>query len=287
MSLEVQDYDSHSLDRSTKKLKRQSTRRKNKPVPDPTRSGSMEDITGTQVKEIPDDFFVNFDMMPNMTDQVMDIDIKRNGSTDQFSNSVEGQIVPSRETAIRLSTRSKNNHKQHDFNNTTVETCLDVTLKVAPINTTAGDDTTEGGDTEATDWSSIQVPRYPSSQRYSSDSGYQDQEIDRELATHGNSTENSLTDVTQRDHPSNHLSIKSFDSLKYGTKKVRESMLLLSQLCVVTVMLPADIQQGQKGRGAVLKFRFSPYTQIETLRVAILKVFTVVSTSSKFLWKSL
>ena len=56
-----------------------------------------------------------------------------------------------------------------------------------------------------------------------------------------------------------------------GTKRHRKSMLL-SELCVVTVTVPAEVAQSQKGRGAVLKFRFSPYTQIEFLRVAILKV---------------
>jgi hypothetical protein len=48
--------------------------------------------------------------------------------------------------------------------------------------------------------------------------------------------------------------------------------MLLSELCVVTVAAPSEIAQGQKGKGAVLKFRFSPYTQIEFLRIAILKV---------------
>jgi len=48
--------------------------------------------------------------------------------------------------------------------------------------------------------------------------------------------------------------------------------MLLSELCVVGVSIPAEMAQGQRGRGTVLKFRFSPYTQIEFLRVAILKV---------------
>ena len=62
-----------------------------------------------------------------------------------------------------------------------------------------------------------------------------------------------------------------FDSIRIGTKHHRKSMLL-SELCVVSVSLPAYVAQGQKGRGCVLKCRFSPYTQIEYLRVAILKV---------------
>ena len=62
-----------------------------------------------------------------------------------------------------------------------------------------------------------------------------------------------------------------FDSMRLGTKQHRKSMLL-SELCVVSVSLPAAVAQGQKGHGCVLKCRFSPYTQIEYLRVAILKV---------------
>ena len=53
--------------------------------------------------------------------------------------------------------------------------------------------------------------------------------------------------------------------------------MMLSELCVVSVSLPASIAQGQKGIGAMLKFRFSPYKQIEFLRVAILKVCVYVS----------
>ena len=59
------------------------------------------------------------------------------------------------------------------------------------------------------------------------------------------------------------------------TKRHRKSMLL-SELCVVMVSVPADIVRPQRGRGGLLKFRFSPYTQIEFLRVAILKVKAIV-----------
>ena len=48
--------------------------------------------------------------------------------------------------------------------------------------------------------------------------------------------------------------------------------MLLSDLYVMTVSLPADLASNQRGKGAILKFRFSPYTQIELLRVAMLKV---------------
>lgn len=114
----------------------------------------------------------------------------------------------------------------------------------------------------------------------STDSGFDDpSQIDREGVTHG-IAENCLT-ATTTDELHRHSSlpvhlrvphgIGVFDSIRVGTKHHRKSMLL-SDLCVVTVSVPTEIAQGQKGRGAVLKFRFSPYTQIEFLRIAILKV---------------
>ena len=114
----------------------------------------------------------------------------------------------------------------------------------------------------------------------STDSGFDDpSQIDREGVTHG-IAENCLT-ATTTDELHRHSSlpvhlrvphgIGIFDSIRVGTKHHRKSMLL-SDLCVVTVSVPTEIAQGQKGRGAVLKFRFSPYTQIEFLRIAILKV---------------
>ena len=110
----------------------------------------------------------------------------------------------------------------------------------------------------------------------STDSGIAE-ENDRDLASHGISTENSPTEMSIRNHlapPASLTSVGSkgsFDSFRFQTRDRRDSMLL-SQLCVVAVTIPADIIRGQKGKGAMLKFRFSPYTQIEALRVAILKV---------------
>lgn len=71
--------------------------------------------------------------------------------------------------------------------------------------------------------------------------------------------------------PKSGLPAGSYSSMRLSTTNHRKSMLL-SELCVVTVSVPADTAQAQKGRGAQLKFRFSPYTQIEFLRIAILKV---------------
>lgn len=57
-----------------------------------------------------------------------------------------------------------------------------------------------------------------------------------------------------------------------GHHSNNRNTVMLSEYYVVTVNLPAHIATGQKGKGAVLKFRFSPYTKIEYLRIAILKV---------------
>ena len=89
-------------------------------------------------------------------------------------------------------------------------------------------------------------------------------------------TSGSMADGLRRQppapDPTSYLRVrKGMDSLRVGTKHHRKSMLL-SELCVVTVTVPTEVAQGQKGRGAILKFRFSPYTQIEFLRVSILKV---------------
>ena len=48
--------------------------------------------------------------------------------------------------------------------------------------------------------------------------------------------------------------------------------MLLSELCVISVFVPAHVALTVRGRGGQLKFRFSPYSRIEFLRVAILKV---------------
>lgn len=130
----------------------------------------------------------------------------------------------------------------------------------------------------------------------STDSGFDDQssQNDRENASPslllmtssvGNTTEDlhTATTFSQRLHPEavgGSLSkaflrpssaLSGFNSLRTAPRHHRKSMLL-SELCVVTVASSAEIAQGQKGRGVLLKFRFSPYTQIEYLRVAILKV---------------
>ena len=291
------EYDSKSLDRPNRKIKRQSTRRKKKdPVPERP-GGSMEElnIIGTKVSEIPSEFLVSMDpTFFSLGTQVMDIPVIQNGETDQeYLSKVEGKVI--REANRRLSKR-KNNHHSPQHVETSITFSVDTTSPLPPSanhHTTSQLDTAEDEETDSEDKkegrSSVHLTSKtllhlyppPSSglQRLSADSGIAIQDIN-EIASHGNATENTLTDTPPRgttELPSNHLlppvgrKNHKFDSLKFGTKKARDSMLL-SQLCVVMVTLPADVQQGQKGRGAVLKFRFSPYTQIETLRVAILKV---------------
>lgn len=254
----------------------------------------MEDltITGTQIKEIPMDFLVSFDpTLHNLTDQVMDINIKQNGNSDHFSHSVEGKVITNNK---RLSKKRNHFNDTIELNHTS-NVSVDVPPSTNQINTVTVKNSKEedtdlggGGDTKEGIPHLYMPPLIYiicSGQRLSADSGIAIQDInDRESVSHGNSTENSLTESTHRGETLlNHLlpaPIKNFDSLKYGTKRARDSMLL-SQLCVVTVSLPSDVQQGQKGRGAILKFRFSPYTQIETLRVAILKVSIYLELFSK------
>ena len=292
------DYNSRSLDRSSMKIKRKPSRKKpSNTLPVPLKSGSLEDvtITGTQVKEIPVDFPVNMDALLNRTDQVMDIELRENGSNDHFHRAVEGKVIPSREAIRRLSTKKRKSADKllddeitkglTDSNLSESETQDEIT-PIIKLNTADELTSSEFADGlgEVIRIHHCNGMKLLSNNRDSTDSGIAISEMnDREAVTHGNSTENSPTDtnITLRDHvapAANHLKLikgSPFDSLKYGTKRHRDSMLL-SQLCVVTVTLPADIQQGQKGRGATLKFRFSPYTQIETLRVAILKVHTVI-----------
>ncbi|XP_019851329.1 PREDICTED: uncharacterized protein LOC100638387 isoform X1 [Amphimedon queenslandica] len=291
-------YDSKSLDRPNRKIKRQSTRRKKKdPVPERA-GGSMEElnIIGTKVSEIPSEFLVSLDpSFFSLGTQVMDIPVVQNGDTDQeYLSRVEGKVI--REANRRLSKR-KNNHHSPQHVEPAITFSPDTTSPLPPPiashHTTSQLDTAVDDETDSEEKkegrSSVHLSSktllhlYPPSsglQRLSADSGIAIQDIN-EIASHGNATENTLTDTPPRgttELPSNHLlppvgrRNNKFDSLKFGTKKARDSMLL-SQLCVVVVTLPADVQQGQKGRGAVLKFRFSPYTQIETLRVAILKQF--------------
>lgn len=57
-----------------------------------------------------------------------------------------------------------------------------------------------------------------------------------------------------------------------GPKRHNRKSMLLSELCVVAVSIPADLGPANKGKGSVLNFRFQPHTRIEFLRVAILKV---------------
>ena len=280
-----------------KPLRRQSTRKGKTGSPVPKRSGSLEDLyTGTLVTELPNDFPVLLD--PNfLTDQVMDIDsiLKQNGRNDTLKKNLEGKIQLSERAVKRLSikrmkisTKSENeigsieatdsDNKTHSDAKTDSDTSAEVSMKSVPIVTLEPDIPCVSKNhvmaskiPNDVKLQPLNISRISSTSRDSSDSGIYDLNT-REASTHGVSTENSPTETNVPDHilfPPKDLKT-NLQILRTRTKNRPDSML--SQLCVVTVTLPANIYQGQKDRGAMLKFRFSPHAQIETLRVAILKV---------------
>jgi len=103
--------------------------------------------------------------------------------------------------------------------------------------------------------------RFRASSTYSVDSGL---EADKD----GNGTPGRCRANTDSHMARGHLRPNTYS----GHHSNNRNTVVLSELNVVTVNLPAYIATGQKGKGAVLKFRFSPYTKIEYLRIAILKV---------------
>ena len=248
---------------------------------DRERCGSIDQLlyTGKKVSKLPEDFTVKI-RPRNLDSEIMDLDldVETKHSLEQLHLKEKPQL--SKKAWNRLSNKRR-----------------------ARISTSGGDDSADGappqqgkGDIKEKP-AMLQVPliiealdeeQKPQNRLIpidhtrmsttSTDSGFDDpSQIDREGVTHG-IAENCLT-TTTTDELHRHSSLPVhlrvphgvFDSIRVGTKHHRKSMLL-SDLCVVTVSVPTEIAQGQKGRGAVLKFRFSPYTQIEFLRIAILKV---------------
>lgn len=288
-----QGYNSRSLDRRRHKSSRRS-RKENQPTII-RRSGSQEEVyTGTLVTEIPENFLVHMEPRKE-SEQLTDIDPNSKGSSDNLL--VEGKVELSETLRRRISRKggrpgSKKNtkHDAPDGSESVDAGKSEPTTK--PVIRCENENgyivssqkqSQENGPMQLT----IPVPNVKNEQvstitkeeevegdetllrnsTASTDSGIAEPS-ERELASHGTSTENSPTEMSARTHL---LPPRNFDMLRFRSKD-RDSMLL-SQLCVVAVTLPADIHQGQqKGKGAMLKFRFSPYTQIEALRVAILKV---------------
>lgn len=248
---------------------------------DRERSGSIDQLlyTGKKVSKLPEDFTVKI-RPRNHDSEIMDLDlnVETKHSLEQLRLKEKPQL--SKKAWNRLSNKRR-----------------------ARISTSGGDDSADGAPPQQGEEKGkpavLQVPLiiealdeeqkpqnplmpldHTRMSTMSADSGFDDpSQIDREGVTHG-IAENCLT-ATTTDELHRHSSLPVqlrvphgvgiFDSIRVGTKHHRKSMLL-SDLCVVTVSVPTEIAQGQKGRGAVLKFRFSPYTQIEFLRIAILKV---------------
>ena len=288
-----QNYNSRSLDRRRHKSSRRS-RKENQPTII-RRSGSQEEVyTGTLVTEIPENFLVHMEPRKE-SEQMTDIDPNSKGSSDSLL--VEGKVELSENMRRRISrkggrpgSKKNNSSLKHDATDGSEsvdagksESTSKPVIKCENENGyIVSSQNLENGTTELT----IPVPSVKNEQvsttkeveeegdetvlrnsTASTDSGIAEPS-ERELASHGTSTENSPTEMSVRTHL---LPPRNFEMLRFRNKD-RDSMLL-SQLCVVAVTLPADIHQGQqKGKGAILKFRFSPYTQIEALRVAILKV---------------
>ena len=286
------DYDCRSLP-LTKRLSTKKKRDKNFSSP-AKKCGSVEEIsfTGTQVSEIPDNFSILLD--PITLTGMVDMDLlKQNGMSDHIRRKVEGKVDPNTIKNKRLSIRRPKDDECTDFSDKNGSELEDSALGTSLIVHTSKIEVNVEGD------SNRDPPLTPSvdtlkemqllhhngirTSTASTDSG-----IDH--VTQGMSTENFPTESGPARDANVTLtpSFKTlsprpspFDSPKYRMNSHRESMLL-SQLCIVTVTVPAEVHQGHKGKGASLKFRFSPYTQIESLRLAILKVLCHVTCTSFF-----
>lgn len=275
-----QQQATHEPRRTPKRSK--STRMKQPNLPTLKRASSLENLcTGTLIKEVPEDFLVHFDPK-TVSGQVMDLDgiLRKNGANSALVRNLEGKVNPSAHAKRRMSYKMRNAHsvspernpgeevdsgKQKDITPTAVtQTTISINVQV--------EDSTVGGVTSTHTNTLIDVVKSSTVLRdsaISTDSG-----IGNDIATttHGVPTENSPTDSTTCDRlPLPPPQTRASRLLTERVSKDRPDSML-SQLCVMSVALPANIQEGQKGKGAILKFRFSPHTLIETLRVAILKV---------------
>ncbi len=283
-----------SLDRNRTRQppKRSKSYRQKQPlIPNLKKSGSLENVcTGTLVKEVPDDFLVHFDPK-NVSGQMMDIDglLGMNGTNSTLIRKIEGQVTPSRQAKRRMSTKKNNvvsispdreTNEATDSGEDKLEKVEQVTNSSISISLQGEDGTITKSLPDLPISNGVYIGAVKSSvlrdSAISNDSG-----IGNDIPiTHGVSTENSPTDLGTSDRltdlgTSDRLLPPVVSSVKSRLaechlKERPDSML--SQLCVMTVVLPALIHEGQKGKGAILKFRFSPHTLIETLRVAILKV---------------
>lgn len=296
-------YNSRSLDRHKQKSSRRASRKGNQPSIVIRRSGSQEEVyTGTRVTEIPENFLVHIEPRKE-NEHLTDIDPNSRGSSDSLL--VEGKVELSETMRRRISRKggrpgSKKGAKQDivdggdkdttDTGKNAVETLSKPVIRCENENGYLVSSTLKQEHSLETQITSLLSDQPASKEEEegdetllrnstaSTDSGIAEAS-EKELASHGTSTENSPTELLSLRNQLTPPRNSSFDTLRFRNKD-RDSMLL-SQLCVIAVTLPADIIQGQKGKGAMLKFRFSPYTQIEALRVAILKVSNKVFKLSK------
>ena len=287
-----------SLDRRTRRTptRSRSTRMRQPVAPLMKRSGSMENLcTGTRVKEVPSDFPVHLDSSL-INAQIMDIDgiLRKNGASSTLVKSLEGQVTPSMNAKRRMSYKKRSAYStspsrellpsegidsgidrpedgaQFDLPQSTVSIKLQAEDGEVVNKSVTNLPTANNGSTVVVSGGAIKTSVLRDSS-ISNDSGI-GSEMPREIpmTTQGASTENSPTDFGVSDRLLLPSTVRS--SLPHSQHFRERPASMLSQLCVMTVVLPANTQEGQKGRGAVLKFRFSPHTLIETLRVAILKV---------------
>lgn len=240
-----------------------------------TRTGSSDDIVGRRVSEIPSEFpvhLMNVDNNPSL----VELNLESARASDSTSTQLRleaGKEVVSEGARRRLSKKKLGISPQivtHQAD-CEVEPTPIMASSVPVTLTTTFEPTSLGEGGEGVDGHRGRISTL------STDSG-----LGEDHASHMerySTTSASLNDI--RSHP---LAIHSMprhitsDTLSLMNSSVahrhvqdRHSMLL-SDLCVVTISIAADLYQGQKGQGGALKFRFSPYTQIEYLRVAILKV---------------
>ncbi len=281
-AVDKEKVDFGSLDRRNRRspARSKSTRVKPQVLSVVKRSGSMENLcTGTLVKEVPDEFLVHLDPAL-MGRQIMDLDgiLRKNGTSSTLLKDLEGQVTPSRSAVRRMSHKKRNavstspeRYTEEEIDSANPDAKLvhsSVSIKLLEEDgSTVNKPVTDPQILSPACAIKNSVLRDSS---ISNDSGI-GTEISREVpSTHGVSTENSPTDMGTSDRLLPPLTGVKPAPVQQRLKERPDSML--SQLCVMTVALPAGIHEGQKGRGAVLKFRFSPHTLIETLRVAILKV---------------
>ena len=256
-----------------------ATRQQQRPSSTLTRAGSTDDIVGRRVSEIPTDFPVHLNV-----DNPSLVELDLEGTRQAFGGDSTitqlcletGKEVVSEGARRRLSKKKRGispqtvTHKSDD--EVEPSTIAHMPVKMAssvPVTITTTFEPTSLG--EGVDGHRGRISTL------STDSGLGDDHASQ--TERYSTTSASLNDI--RSHPlamhnmPRHATSDTISLMNSSAARGRvheQRSMLLSDLCVVSVSIAADLYQGQKGQGGALKFRFSPYTQIEYLRVAILKV---------------